>query len=221
MFQIIIEIVTDVTREYGPYVGLLTGLFYLIWQSKTKIFNKWRRNEAIDDKVKITVKCALHSILWKLEADRVFLFEFIEYDPRFQPIPFGYTNNTVEILNPSTTAKPQIENLQRIPLPSIPFWIEKLSEEGEVCLHDIENIRHQDPTTYEILKHQQIKSCYAVSLVDFRGCPLGFVGVDYCKDWVVIEDWKMEILKYEALKIAGLLVMQRNGSLKHVCKQKN
>jgi len=82
-------------------------------------------------------------------------------------------------------------------------------------LHDITEIEKADLESYKILKDQQIRSCYCVVLIDLHGIPFGFVGLDYCsgqESCVRTED-DMQRLKFEAVKIAGAMLLKRNGNL--------
>lgn len=208
-----IDLITVVTKEYGLHAGISVAIFIIAHKKYNikELFNKedGKGEGRKDDKVAKTIQNALHSILFKMGADRAFLFEFRDYDKRIRPIPFSYTDNTVEILNPSSTVRSEKEALQSIPLSTIPFWVKELSESRQVCLPDIQVIRHQDPATFQILERQCVKSVYAVMLLDFCGCPLGFVGVDYCEVITELEEFYIERLRAESLKIAGLLTLKK------------
>ncbi len=208
MLRQIVDIVITVAKEYGIYVGLVSGLSFLGWMKRNLIkkFFGGKDEKTLD----IAIESALYSIMWKLKADRVSLYEYSEYDKRIFPIPFRCATNTVEVTNPSVSVKKQKQTLS---LSAIPLWTKKLSEEGEVHIYDVEDLRQEDTSTYEILHSKQIKSCHAISIVDFRGVPLGFVGIDYCQINVEISQQYSNILKCEALKIAGFLIIKRNGSL--------
>lgn len=205
MFHQIVSIIVTIAKEYGLYAGLLAGLGVLGWLKRKAIFGG-KDERSLD----IAIASALHSIMWKLNADRVSLYEYKEYDKNIQPIPFRCADNTVEVVNPSLSIPKQ---RQEISLSAVPLWTEKISTEGKVLIYDVENIRHKDPSTYEILRNKQSKSCYAISIVDFRGIPLGFLGVDYCQKPVEVSKNYINLLKCEALKIAGFLIIKRNGSL--------
>lgn len=205
----LIDIVIIVTRDYGLQTGVAVAAYLFAHKRYNigSIFdNKGGRSET---KICETIDSALQSILFKLGADRAFLFEFRGYDKEIWPIPFAYTDNTVEIINPSATIKAEKETLQDIPLSTIPFWVQELSSKRQVCISDIESIRLKDPTTFQILQRQSIQSVYAVMLVDFCSCPMGFVGVDYCQVVTDLRDCQMDRLRAESLKVAGLLVLKK------------
>ena len=196
-------------EEYGLRIGLSVFAFILglsgLWKGRIKIGAllklAWSRDKATYE----IIEGALTSILWKLQADRAFLFEFRGYNRKLQPIPFRFADCTSEILNPSANIRPEKENLQGIDLSTIPFWVAELSQKGEVCISKVESIRRHDEATCQILEAQDIQSVYAVGLINFRRVPLGFLGVDYCCEEKELEEELMESLRFEALKVIGLL----------------
>lgn len=214
MFHQAVQITVTVAKDYGLYTGVIIGVVFIAWRRRSTLVRLIQKDQNLrDERVCGAIKSALYSILWKLKADRAFLFEYGEYDRRLQPIPFNYADCTAEVVSPSNSIPREKDNLQRIPLHSVPFWIQELSEKGEIHIYDVEDIRQEDTSAYEILHNQQIKSCYAISIVDFCGVPLGFVGIDYCRAHMKLNKKDIEVLKCEALKIAGFLIIKRNGSL--------
>lgn len=208
-----IEIIVIIAREYGIQAGVAAAFLFFLKSDRFK--DKFKRAENAEEageeyerKICETISAALQSVLFKLNADRAYLFEFRGYDQQINPIPFSYADNTVEVCNPSSTIRSEKENLQDIPLSTVPFWAQRLSQDRQVCLFNVQDIRDQDPATFQILHNQSIKSVYAVMLVDFRKCPLGFMGVDYCSDLVELGDCQMEQLRSESLKVAGLLALK-------------
>ena len=169
-------------------------------------------------KINALVTQGLQSILFRYNACRAFVFEFEEYDSRIKPLPWLYASCIYEVCNHSRKVDCEQSNLQRIPLAAIKYWNIMLGSTGAICLHDIDEIKDQDLESWKILSAQQIRSVYCVVLLDFRGTPLGFAGLDYnCgspSNISKIEE--METLKYESIKIAGLLALKRNGTLEQL-----
>lgn len=205
-------------EEYGIRIGLSVFAFILglsgLWKGRVKVksllklaWSKSREKETYE-----IIEGALTSILWKLQADRAYLFEFRGYNRQLQPIPYRYTDCTSEVVSPAASIRPEKENLQGIDLSTIPLWVTELSQKGEVCISKVQSIREHDEATCKILEAQDIQSVYAVGLISFRRVPMGFLGVDYCHEEIELQDEFMESLRYEALKVIGLLELGGNFS---------
>lgn len=212
MVEQVVKATIYLVEEYGIRVGLSISFSItvsLLFWKKGKIVKSWVRRNTSNEEVDEIIESTLASILWKLRGDRAYIFEYRKYNKDLKPIPYEYTDCTAEVLSPTACVGPEKENLQGINLAAIPFWTRKLSEAREVQVSDVETIRPKDETTYKILERQHIESVYAVGLVDFRGHPLGFLGVDYCQRREILEGENMQILRYEALKVTGLLSLRK------------
>jgi hypothetical protein len=161
---------------------------------------------------------ALRSVLSRYHADRAYVFEYSGYDERIRPLPWLYSSCTYEVCNPSRYVTCEKERLQQIPLAAVKYWTMLLGTAGSICIHDIAEIKEQDVVAYKILTDQQIQSVYCVSLLDFRGLPIGYAGLDYChgSESCMKRTQNMLDFQYEAVKIAGLLALKRNGTLEQL-----
>jgi hypothetical protein len=161
---------------------------------------------------------ALRSVLSRYHADRAYVFEYSGYDERIRPLPWLYSSCTYEVCNPSRYVTCEKERLQQIPLAAVKYWTMLLGTAGSIYIHDIAEIKEQDVVAYKILTDQQIQSVYCVSLLDFRGLPIGYAGLDYCHGSESCMKCTQDMLdfQYEAVKIAGLLALKRNGTLEQL-----
>lgn len=87
----------------------------------------------------------------------------------------GIMSNTYEWCAPDV--KPQMDILQRLLLSDIDYWVEIFERDGTVEIQDIEDIRMEYPTTYSLLKPQQIHSLVAGPIKE-NGVLKGFIGID-------------------------------------------
>lgn len=187
---------------------------WLLSEPEPTLAKKEITGERIDDAINLILAGLMH----RFNACRAYVFQYHEYDIRLTPVPYIYLSNTHELTNSTRAVTSEKDKLQNIPISAIPVWVRRLAEDGSICLDDINQIKEEDLEAFKTLENQQISSVYCVSLLDFRGQPIGFAGLDYCKNlksWIV-SDKDKERLMMECIKIAGLLTLQRNGTLEQL-----
>ncbi len=101
-----------------------------------------------------------------LNADRTYIFEKNEA---------GGDDNTYEWV--AHGIAPEKDNLQNVPPEVCENWYQKFSENKNIMIDDLENIREEDPLQYENLKRQNIRSLVVIPLYNEKKI-LGFYGVD-------------------------------------------
>ena len=101
-------------------------------------------------------------------SDRVFLFERLEGTAEAYCNTFEWCANGVA---------PQIDNLTEIVPADMPYWLEVFGRGETIVIPNIEDVKTQMPSEYEILKTQSIHSEIAVP-VFYRGNLSGFFGLD-------------------------------------------
>ena len=101
-------------------------------------------------------------------SDRVFLFERLEGTAEAYCNTFEWCANGVA---------PQIDNLTEIVPADMPYWLEVFGRGETIVIPNIEGVKTQMPSEYEILKTQSIHSEIAVP-VFYRGNLSGFFGLD-------------------------------------------
>ena len=126
-------------------------------------------NQASDEKeVKDCIPALLQYTGEYTDADRVYIFELMSEKQ-------DYYSNTFEWCREGII--PQIDNLIRISVDSMPVWHEKFLRGETIIIHDLEKIRETMPSEYDILKVQDIHSLLVLPL--FANTQLsGFIGLD-------------------------------------------
>ena len=59
---------------------------------------------------------------------------------------------------------PEIDNLQAIPVSSMPNWVKRFENKEVIVIHDLEATKNSEPEEYELLKTQEICSLIAVPI---------------------------------------------------------
>lgn len=103
-----------------------------------------------------------------MQSDRVFLFERLEGTAEAYCNTFEWCANGVA---------PQIDNLTEIVPTDMPYRLEVFGRGETIVIPNIEDVKTQMPSEYEILKTQSIHSEIAVP-VFYRGNLSGFFGLD-------------------------------------------
>ena len=101
-------------------------------------------------------------------ADRAYIFEWnSEKKESFK--------NTFEWC--ASGIKPQIQNLQEVPVCLMQNWVETFIQKKNIIIYDLEEIAEETPQEYEILKPQNIHSLIAVPIYTNHKF-IGFIGLD-------------------------------------------
>ena len=101
-------------------------------------------------------------------ADRAYIFEWSsEKKESFK--------NTFEWC--ASGIKPQIQNLQEVPVCLMQNWVETFIQKKNIIIYDLEEIAEETPQEYEILKPQNIHALIAVPIYTNHKF-IGFIGLD-------------------------------------------
>lgn len=120
-----------------------------------------------------------------VNADRVYIFS---YD-----FTRGITDNTYEWCNEGIA--PEINNLQGIPIESIPDWVAKHTKGEHFVVEDINLLSHEGSAVRAILEAQEVKSLITIPMMLWETC-LGFVGFDFVKDHRIYTQEEINLLKF-------------------------
>lgn len=101
-------------------------------------------------------------------AERAYMFEWASPE-------CNHYNNTSEWCKEGV--KPQIDNLQNIPVEKMTFWQERFQKGETIIIHDLESVKEKMPYEYFMLKKQNIHSEIAVPLFSNKRIN-GFIGLD-------------------------------------------
>ena len=101
-------------------------------------------------------------------ADRVYIFDWVTKER-------DSLGNTHEWC--ADGIKPEIDNLQSVPISLMPSWMKKFNNSEVIVIKDLETIKMSTPQEYEFLKAQDICSVIAVPIYANHTMN-GFIGVD-------------------------------------------
>lgn len=162
-------------------VGAITIFIVNIIKSKNEIKNnlsvKIVKQSAIDTKI-IQKMEELKEIL---NADRIQLYDFHNGGHYANGRSALKTTCTYEVVRAGI--KPAQRELQNIPISCISRFTSTLLDNGCLEICDIEEIKDIMPSTYQFKKDMGITSFYDVVICDSYGEPIGFLAVQYTKNF--------------------------------------
>ena len=130
-----------------------------------------------------------------LNADRVQIYDFHNGGHYANGRSALKTSCTYEVIRTGISHKQSY--LQSIPLSCLSRFISKLMNDGFLEVKNLEEIKDEMPSTYQLKKDMQINSFYDVILNNKNGEPIGFLAVQYVKNKynILSEKDKQEMLK--------------------------
>lgn len=105
----------------------------------------------------------------RLAADRAYLFQLSPRDGTF--------SNTHEWCVPGVT--PEAACLQGLSPDGFPWWMERMREDGRVCIPDVASLPPEAAAEQRLLQEQGVLSLVAIG-ISRGGTVQGFVGLDFC-----------------------------------------
>lgn len=183
-----VEIAFDMTEQETrrKTVSNALELQNLVTECAKRLYEADQNETALDDVLKITGEY--------LHSDRAYIFEFQN----------GKMSNTYEWC--AQGVKPQIQNLQNIPVEMIEHWKKSFKVKENVIIENIEDIKDINPDEYFSLKIQQIHSLIVVPLL-IHSELIGYVGVDNFS--IEMRDTTTNFLTAIGYFIASMLRQQR------------
>lgn len=124
--------------------------------------SKLRNNTNPKEKIELVLQGALRFY----DADRAYVIEVDE--------ELGIGVNTYECCAPEISH--EIDNLQFMPFEKFPRWLRALRTDTPIVIADLESIKEDSPTEYELLEKQSVKTLLAVPFQ--KRFNAGFLGVD-------------------------------------------
>lgn len=114
----------------------------------------------------------------RLNACRVYVFEFGNGTDTIGGLPFRYMNCTYEALNQG--ARSEVDRRQHMSLSLLSKFIKKLIDDDYIVM-DINN-KTEDYSSYiwGIIEERKILKTIRIKIVDKKRNVIGYLGVDYC-----------------------------------------
>jgi hypothetical protein len=110
--------------------------------------------------------------------------------------------------------RPQQGQLQGMLITMVWAFVKCISVSGKLECPDVADcFKDTDSSVYETLALQNIQSVYCVALPGEDRVPFGFLGLDYCKEKVLLSKEEMEKLKLVAERVATILCVSGH----HMC----
>ena len=199
--------IRDVVLNYGGW--LLAALIIVggTW-AKDWMYHRWQYTEftihslTIDTKRDRIITDILYTVLEKKQADRVYIFRFHNGGVFAGGVPFKKCSNTHEVVHPGVSR--EINNLQEIPLSTIPEFTEMIVKHADIFSMYTEDLPRG---TFRSILEQEAIHTILIHRLMVGDEVWGFVGVDYMKK-VPIDDPQLEIGYGELNNAAHLIELE-------------
>ena len=172
-----------------------------------RIFNVMRINEQ--------VMAILRDILSEFSASRVYVFSYHNGGHSLTGLDFAKASCTHEVVSLGT--RPQQALLQNLPVTMFCAFNRRVLDGKGVRCENIDCFKNSDPSTYETLRMQSIRSIYCVGLYAHGGQPIGFLGIDYCDDTYSMGDEEFHEMESLAARVATLMCLASNPLCHGTC----
>ncbi len=160
--------------------------------------------------VEETIQKSLHDLGEFVGADRAYIFDydFVE----------NTTSNTYEWCAQDIT--PEIDNLQKVPLEYLPFWVEKHQNGLEFYVEDVQSLPDEGPECLRgVLEPQGIKSLLTIPMLN-EDKLLGFVGFDYVNKHHKYSDKEKKLLQVFSQMLVNVTERKRSYTLLKMQEEK-
>lgn len=180
-----------------------------LWKSEVKSELRTEHvdeiNKTIENSVNYDFRIneLLKELLINLKADRVYINMYHNGGTFSNGIPFIKTTNTYETT--SLGIVPQIKNFQQLPISIFAYFNKAIVLKKLLTITDVEVYQDIDVSTYEILKTKEVKSTYIIGLYNQQAIPIGFMGLEFCRNQVSLDSIDIEIFKRNSIYITSLL----------------
>ena len=144
----------------------------------------------------------------RINASRIYIFSYHNGGHSISGLNFIRASCTHELVSLGT--RPQQMLLQNLPITMFCAFNQKVLNKDGVRCEDISCFAENDPSTYETLKMQGIKSIYCVGLYSGSGTPIGFLGVDYCDKNTEMSDSGFYELESLGIRVSSLMCLTDN-----------
>jgi len=171
-------------------------------EMKTEHVQEINRSIANSVNSDIKVNELLKELLHSLEGDRVYITLYHNGGTFTNGIPFIKATIIFEAVSLGTL--PYISYYQQLPISMYACYNKSILSKSLMKITDIEKFQLEDVSTYEMLKNKQVKSIYVIGLYEDR-IPIGFLGIEYCREKRDLDSVDVEILSRSSLYISKLL----------------
>ena len=169
------------------FTGILVGITALISAAGTLVVTTIKTKKQIEETIprKLKKQCGIDTeIIQRMEdikeilgADRVQIYDFHNGGHYANGRSALKTSCTYEVTRAGVKGYQMY--LQSLPLSAIPRFTKALLDKGEMCIHDLDEIKDSMPGAYNIKLEQGVRGFHDIVLENKFGEPIGFLGIQY------------------------------------------
>lgn len=163
--------------------------------------SKQKELEAITIKNKEVIN-VLKSLLSDLGADRAYVFEFHNGDYFSSGMPMQKFTCTYEVVSDGVSA--ECHNPGEYRMSNYNDYIHSIIHSRDYIISDVSNM-NEDALLKSLLTKKGVKSLYNIPIRTFSGKTVGFIGVDFVKTTIGLEEDKVNLLRSAAKMVTGYI----------------
>lgn len=206
--QIIIDFLNDFSLLILAISAIVVAIIKSYKNTKKELDTlpkKIKKQTSID----VLITARMEEIKELLNADRVQIYDFHNGGHYANGRSALKTSCTYEVVR--TGISPKQMYLQSIPLSCVSKFTRKLLDNEFLEIKNLEDIKDDMPSTYQLKKEMKINSFYDIILNNKEGEPIGFLAVQYVKNEynILSEKDKQEVLKLKFFVEEQLETMMR------------
>ncbi len=171
------ETFTALVIAVTALVSALAGLFISLVKAKSAIEESIPKKLKKQSTINLEIMKHMEDLKEKLGADRVQVYDFHNGGHYANGRSALKLSCTYEVVRAGV--KPFQHELQCIPINCIPTFVNTLLKDNDIEVKDIEDIKTNMPSAYDIKIHQGLKSFYDIVINNKYNEPIGFIAVQY------------------------------------------
>lgn len=144
----------------------------------------------------------LKEILEHLKCDRVYIFEFHNGTYFSSGLPMQKFTCSYEVVDEGISS--ECRNPGEYRVSNFNSYIKKIITERDVCIPNVDQIV-EHPLLKGLLQEKGVKSLYNIPIRDLSGKTIGFIGVDFVKELVNLEESKINFIRSCAKLVTGYI----------------
>ena len=194
------------------FVALITGVISPIVIQVTKFYLNLLRDPKLDRrsseiinvlKLEEKISTKLESIKNRINADRVYIFEFHNGGHTYTGKGIQKLSETYEVTNKGVSV--ESVNTQNLPTSLFSSLLLSISREGHFYIKDVKMNDSQAPTFREFISNRGVKSFVGFAIKNIENNLVGILGVDGVLSKLTLTDNDIVELKQDASILAGYL----------------
>lgn len=144
----------------------------------------------------------LKTLLEEVQCDRAYIFEFHNGTYFSSGLPIQKFTCSYEVVDEGISS--ECSNPGEYRVSNFNSYIKKIITERDVCIPNVNDIV-EHPLLKGLLEEKGVKSLYNIPIRDISGKTIGFIGVDFVKNQINLDEVKINFIRSCAKLVTGYI----------------